>query len=555
MRDLTWLLVPLRGLAQIAFADRAYAGVLVLAAVALVFPPAAPAALAGTVTGTLAGVLLPGWSREEWLIGLSGYNCAIVGLIWSGSLASGNDMWPYLVLTLLVCLALERVLPKLLRRWDLPQLSMPAVLAVFLIVLILLLADQPLPLPSAEPLFGTTGVMLAICCVIAAMASQSPVATVQAVALALVTAFMFSLILGLEILALSGLWALAVVPASFGIHGVFMAGTLTGAVAGLVAALLATLIWSVWMLSGLTLWLPPLVAPFILGTWLALLLLRWGFRKWGHPLLLQPVLWRTASRLARVRKRGRSVVVLFGSVTDGAVADPVPEYATGNWLSQQIPTDYSSEDHFSRSRQCRLLMWGTCDQFRRLCRNVDPGASHHALARMEQQGWLNRILSAEVDSRLRNAGVSRITELYGGIDRVICSGCDAQLPWPPGAVWRHYDLRCQQCGALLRPAVTAPGQGIDETTWREVEAQLNNCGILLVVGCCSTLQAPLVEQIRQSGAEVIGIGSGTSNRSLAADLQLSGPTDQILLNLLLCLKLYGLFRSFRFRALRAGSAG
>ncbi len=579
----TWLGVVLRGVAQVVFAEQIGAGVLVLAAAALVSPWAALGALSGTLFGSLMGALLPTYTRAEWLIGLSGFNCAIIGLVWSAFVAVGEWRLPALAATLVLCLGLEWALRRLLHRWDLPPLAMPAVLALSLVAGVYLLAERPFWLPSPAPPFGTLGIALAVCCVIAAMVLQSRLAALQAVVLAAISGFFFSLLLGVELLALFGLWALTVAPASFVVHGVFLRGTQAGAVTGLVAAVLAILLWSGWTFSGLALWLPPLVAPYIIATWLALVVMRRLFQRRGDGLrspasllkprflrsplllspllqfpLLQPGLWRAAAQLLAARSQARPVLALCSAE---AMTDPCPDnrtagqpqqrlepladYRSGAWLKPGIPLEAYDRQHFNRSRRCRLLTWDACKHYRDRCQQLQPGPAHRALALLEQRGWLSQIVTEEVDSRLKDAGARQLLYLYGRIDLVECLECGVQLPWPPNGLWQRYDLRCQHCNGLLKPAVVAVGEAIGSLTRDQLENALDSAGSVLLVGCGADLPLPdrWLQQSRRVESGIIVTGCTDAGQWPATvGLQLPGPVDRVLSALRYCLYWQGLFK-------------
>ncbi|MEH6824979.1 MAG: urea transporter [Motiliproteus sp.] len=544
MHVLTWFLVSLRGLAQLAFADRAWAGALVLTGIALISPWAAVGAVTGVLCGTLAGYALPTYTRADWRIGLSGFNSAIIGLVWGGFFANNEWKLAGLTLTLMLCVTLEWLLRKLLARWDLPMLSMPAMVALSLTLLAYLLADQPFWPPQPPLPFGSTGIVVAVLCVIAAMTSQSVIATLQAVVLSAATALLFSVILGVDGLALSGLWALVVAPASFGLHGVFFAGTLTGALAGLVAALIAILIWSLWTFSDLALSINPLVAPFIIGSWLALLLLR----RFSNPILLQPEIWQAAACLAQARTEHRPIVAFSGAgLSDASIT---ADYASGCWMNPELPPEYYDSAHFTTSRQCRLWFWDACERVQHQLHSANPSAKPSAtqrnLAGLERQGWLDSCLTQNVDKLQREAGTKRLIPLLGSIDNVECISCNIRFDWPPGQIWNRFDLRCKHCQGLLRPAVHSLTEALPSQKQQEVDTTIKDTAVLLLIdaGEPPLPVQQLLDKLCLPGTQMIFIGScahpGSQHwcgiNSSYQYLHLKGPAEQTLAALQFCLR-------------------
>jgi hypothetical protein len=114
------------------------------------------------------------------------------------------------------------------------------------------------------------------------MSAVSMVACLQVVALCALSAVAGSLIFHIDIMALWGLWAFTVAPASFGIHAIFLAETPTASLAGILAALVGAIIWITWIASGLGSLVPPLLLPFIVASWVSIIM----FRRSGSPAAL-----------------------------------------------------------------------------------------------------------------------------------------------------------------------------------------------------------------------------------------------------------------------------
>jgi urea transporter len=125
MRFRSFTQATLSGVAQVIFCERALAGLLLLVAVAVLSPWAALGALAGAALAT--AVRLPAEdAREDWQIGLAGFNAAIVGMFWAGPLARLGAAATLFPIALLGCLAIENVLRPHFRRFGLPMLGTPA---------------------------------------------------------------------------------------------------------------------------------------------------------------------------------------------------------------------------------------------------------------------------------------------------------------------------------------------------------------------------------------------------------------------------------------------
>ncbi len=160
-----------------------------------------------------------------------------------------------------------------------------------------------------------------------------------------------------------------------------------------------------------------------------------------------------------------------------------------------------------------------------------PNAGHQALA---QQPQLVQI-TQNVDDLLERAGCApqQILHLHGTITRDRChDGCGysvaIDLAHPPS-------LRdCPRCGGSLRPAVVWFGESLPDTAWTAAEALCAATGCLLVIGTSASVYpaAGLIQLARRRGARIILVNTQPSDASHLADVELIGPSGQLLPQLL-----------------------
>ena len=129
-------LALLRGCGQLALCERPVCGLLVLAGIALIAPFCAAGALLGAGFGTLAARFTSFYARDEWAMGLAGFNPAIVGLLGGGFLASGELPVAHLLAPLALSLVLDVGCRRVTGRLRLPALSVAAFTTVYMVSLI-----------------------------------------------------------------------------------------------------------------------------------------------------------------------------------------------------------------------------------------------------------------------------------------------------------------------------------------------------------------------------------------------------------------------------------
>jgi len=479
--------------------------------------------LLGALFGTVVGRFVAAYTREEWSWGLAGFNPAIIGLFWSGFFASGEIHLATLVPILALGMVLDVLLQRLMGRLQLPALSAGAVTTVYLVSL----AIAPwgswfwtaVPAHALIP-FGLLGAL----CLVTAMTLQSAFASVWALLLGTIT-FIALLLWSDDPQGHVGLWGITVPLASFGVHAIFMRGSLAGGIAGALGAFFAAVIWLAWDASPLGQWLPPLLTPFILGIWLAMVLMR---RLIAMP-LATPEFWRIARLLVAAHARQGEVVAVVPCGEGSSATDSA--FICGTWFDPHMPRSTFERQHLQTSARCRQAFWDATQRLRDAVRRLPACHLPACVARLQQGGWLQTVIFQDVrfPGQLREAAA--VVPLHGDIERAHCLDCGVASPWPPQAVWRRCDVRCAVCQGPVVPAITLFGGTIDDPTERRLRELTAHCALVLVLGdeACEPATLALLDRMRSAGATVAFISDGESfYPRRGADILVAKPPQQFL---------------------------
>ena len=187
----------------------------------------------------------------------------------------------------------------------------------------------------------------------------------------------------------------------------------------------------------------------------------------------------------------------------------IPDYRDidGRW--KRVPP--VSYDNFMTSEITRKRYWARSMVGWRSFGQAQPNNAHHALARLEQAGRSEILLTQNVDRLHQGAGSERVIDLHGRLDQVRCMGCDLKMPrgdfqhelnrrngaWlaldapdaPDGdADLEHEDFAafdvpaCVACGGVLKPDVVFFGEAVPREVVDEARNRLEVADAMLVVG-------------------------------------------------------------------------
>lgn len=252
--------------------------------------------------------------------------------------------------------------------------------------------------------------------------------------------------------------------------------------------------------------------------------------------------------LIRLLQQHRPWTVLTGAgVSTGS---GIPDYrdAQGAW-KRPAPVrfqDFMAETLTRQRYWARSLVgWPVFSQ-------AQPNAAHQALARLEQAGYVQALITQNVDGLHQRAGSQRVVDLHGRLDQVVCMGCGQRLVradfqhqlMAANPDWQHLsasaapdgdaDLAgvdfsafqvpaCPACGGILKPDVVFYGENVPAARRQEAMDHLAASGALLVVGSSLMVYSGLrfVHAAKQAGLPVAAINLGQMRDDALLDLKLA----------------------------------
>ena len=187
----------------------------------------------------------------------------------------------------------------------------------------------------------------------------------------------------------------------------------------------------------------------------------------------------------------------------------IPDYrdSAGEWKHRK-PVDYRD---FVREHAVRQRYWARSAIGWPRISKAEPNAAHAGLARLEQQLGELVIVTQNVDGLHQRAGSSRVIDLHGNLDRVVCLDCGSYYPRtevqeyllahnpqleglsaslaPDGDAQRvdtNFSLieipNCTNCDGILKPDVVFFGETIPRERLAKSLAALEQADAVLVVG-------------------------------------------------------------------------
>ena len=156
----------------------------------------------------------------------------------------------------------------------------------------------------------------------------------------------------------------------------------------------------------------------------------------------------------------------------------IPDFRSNSGLY-----DRDADNEYAMSRQC---LRAEPEKFFRFFRtqmlypDASPNEAHLALARLEERGKLQGIVTQNIDGLHQKAGSRNVIEIHGTALRSYCDRCGKV--YDSGAVCTQSVPRCTACGGVVRPDVVLYGEGLDPELFEAAQELMEQADLLIVGG-------------------------------------------------------------------------
>jgi NAD-dependent SIR2 family protein deacetylase len=187
----------------------------------------------------------------------------------------------------------------------------------------------------------------------------------------------------------------------------------------------------------------------------------------------------------------------------------IPDYRDedGAWKRAQ-PVQFQP---FMEKPAVRQRYWARSFVGWRYFSRAQPNDTHRALARLEEQGRIDLLVTQNVDGLHTQAGHRRVVDLHGRLDVVRCMSCDHTVPRADFQAelsirnpnWTHVTARqapdgdvdlegldfsafevppCPECSGILKPDVVFFGESVPKHRVQTAMQGVQDADAMLIVG-------------------------------------------------------------------------
>lgn len=230
-------------------------------------------------------------------------------------------------------------------------------------------------------------------------------------------------------------------------------------------------------------------------------------------------------RAAQLIREARCAVALSGA----GISTPsgIPDFRTagsGLW-TRYNPLEVASLSAF-RYHPKRFYEWLRPLASHML--NARPNPGHTALAELEQAGYLQAVITQNIDTLHQRAGSDTVLEVHGTFESLTCSTCFTQQQAGEKVLSEFIEggeiPSCEECGGVLKPDVVLFGEQLPAEIWQQARKASRECDLMLILGSSLTVVpvSDLPETALNSGAALIIINQMETHLDHAAEVVIHG---------------------------------
>ncbi len=232
--------------------------------------------------------------------------------------------------------------------------------------------------------------------------------------------------------------------------------------------------------------------------------------------------------LAELIRSRQPCVVLTGAGVSTESGIPDFRSPTGIWTKFD-PLEYGSIDAF---RADPRKVWSFYKPRVAMLTGAEPNAAHLALAELERLGFVEAVVTQNIDLLHERAGSRGVVEVHGSIRGATCPACGAREPLD-----RVLELlveadapACPSCGEVLKPDVVFFGELLPVEAIERASRLARGASLLLVVGSALEVYpvAGLPEETLAAGGALAIVNRGPTPFDGRATLRVERSAGEVL---------------------------
>ena len=235
-------------------------------------------------------------------------------------------------------------------------------------------------------------------------------------------------------------------------------------------------------------------------------------------------------KAAKLIKNAKHITAFTGAGI--SVESGIPPFRGKNGLWNKFNPIFLDINYF---QQNPLKSWKLIKEiFYDFFGKAKPNAAHFALSEMEKYGYVNSVITQNIDNLHQDAGSKNVYEFHGTSQNLLCTNCGKIYPA------KNIDLsnlppKCKKCGTVPKPDFIFFGEPIPEPVRTNSFIETEEADLLILIGTTGEIIPASIIPIeaKNNGAKIIEVNIQPSNyTNTITDFFLEGKASEIMVKLL-----------------------
>ncbi len=154
-----------------------------------------------------------------------------------------------------------------------------------------------------------------------------------------------------------------------------------------------------------------------------------------------------------------------------------------------------------------------------------PTYAHKALARLEQMGKLQGIITTNGDCLHTMAGSENVAEIQGSYQVNVCTGC-GQYTYDYN-IWNQGHMPvCEKCGSMILPYAQYSHIGLYDPDLEKAQEWMTHAELVMIIGATGCYTTTYWDYMKP-GAKIVQINPGRTYFDSVADLNIRKESDPV----------------------------
>ncbi len=170
------------------------------------------------------------------------------------------------------------------------------------------------------------------------------------------------------------------------------------------------------------------------------------------------------------------------------------------------------------------------DIFYKFFGSARPNPAHSGLAKLEENGYIEAVITQNIDNLHQLAGSRKVIEFHGTSQTLVCTGCGRKFKFFP-EVLDNIPPECPECRAVLKPDFVFFGEPIPSSAYEQSLKETETADVFLLIGTTGEIQpASMIPVIaKEKGAKIVEVNIEPSSYTRTiTDIFLQGKASEII---------------------------